>query len=263
MNKSLKFTKEHVELIGARELFNSNSISIFKLIERSDLIWICTTPEMQLKILNTLKNYTEGKIIIEKPVGSNQNINKEILDLFSNQENLFISRPWSFSEIWNKFSANFASNEVITNIKIVHSGEIIRKYLNPPQDWLHHDICFIHEIKKYLNLNFTKLSKLWSNENQSLTLKSLEELKIEIIGGFSPNRVSIFEVSYKSGMKINMDINNRSYLVQDSDGLTNNFEFMNDLPINSMVDHILNLETDHPVKNIELPLLKELQILAV
>jgi len=218
---------------------------------------------MQLKILNLLKSFTNTKIVIEKPVGSNQNSNREILDFFYNQSNLFISRPWNFSVIWSKFSANFASNEVIKNIKIEHSGEILREHINPPQDWLHHDVCFIHELNKYLNVDFTKFTKRWSNKNKNLKLKSHEGLKIEIKGGFSTRRVSTFEVSYQNGAKITMDINNRSYSIQTIDGLTQNFEFLNDLPINTMANHIINLDTNPSVTNIELQLLKELQILEV
>lgn len=263
VKSSLQSTKAEVSLIGARDIFNTELISVVKLIENKDLVWICTSPEMQLKILNLLKSLTNTKIVIEKPIGANLKINQEIFEIFSNQDNLHISRPWNFSELWLKFKENIIKGQGIKSILIEHSGEILREYINPPQDWLHHDLCLIHELNNDLKLSFSPSKKLWSNENKSLTINSRNGLNIEIVGGYSPERISIFDVFFENGTRIKMDMNNRELSIQASNATTETFKYRDDLPINSMVDHYIKTESNIVSKNHELKMLQELQILAI
>lgn len=218
---------------------------------------------MQLRILNLLKSFTNTKIVIEKPISINLNINQEIFKIFSNQDNLLISRPWNFSELWLKFKENIVKGEVIKSIEIKHSGEILREYINPPQDWLHHDICLIHDLSKYINLNNTSINKFWSNEKKNLTINNNNGIKIGIEGGYSPKRVSIFEVSFQNGARLNMDMNHQTYSIQTFDGMIETFEHRDDLPINSMADHFINRDLNVSINKEELKILQELQILAI
>ena len=218
---------------------------------------------MQLRILKLLKSFTNTKIVIEKPISTNLNINQEIFEIFSNQDNLLISRPWNFSELWLKFKENIVKGGEINSVEIEHSGEILREYINPPQDWLHHDLCLFQELNNDLKLCFSLSKKLWSNENKNLTINGRDGLNIEIVGGYSSERISIFEVFFQNGTRIKMDMNNRELSIQASNGMTEMFEYRDDLPINSMVDHFIKTESNAVSKNHELKIFQELRILAI
>ena len=183
--------------------------------------------------------------------------------MFSSQLNLFISRPWNFSKLWLQFKENIEISGEIKSLFIKHSGEILRDYINPPQDWLHHDICLIQE----LNLNFSPhnpLNKIiWSNNHKNLSINIEDGPNIEIEGGFSAERISIFEVFLKNGSKLKMDMNNRNFLIQASDGKTETIDASDDLPVNSMVEQFINTEINETNRNNELKILQKLQILSI
>jgi hypothetical protein len=210
-----------------------------------------------------LKSFTNTKIVIEKPIGANLKINQEIFEIFSNQDNLLISRPWNFSELWLKFKENIVKGQGIKSIVIEHSGEILREYITPPQDWLHHDLCLIHELNNDLKLSFSPSKKLWSNENKNLTINSRDDICIEIVGGYSSERISIFEIIFQNGTRIKMDMNNRELSIHALNGMTETFEYRDDSPINSMVEHFIKTESNIFSKNYELKIIQVLQILAI
>jgi hypothetical protein len=183
--------------------------------------------------------------------------------MFSSQLNLFISRPWNFSKLWLQFKENIEMHGEIKSLFIKHSGEISRDYIYPPQDWLHHDICLIQE----LNLNFrthNPSSKIiWSNNHKNLSINIGNGSNIEIEGGFSAERISIFEVLFKNGSKLKMDMNNRNFLIQASDGKIETVEVGDDLPINSMAEQLMTTEINETSRNNELKILQKLQILSI
>ena len=238
-------------------------MKLVRTIENHDLVWIATLPDLQLKILKLLGSFPDRKIIIEKPISINNSINKELFSMFSSELNLFISRPWNFSKLWLHFKENIKMHGEIKSLFVEHSGEILRDYINPPQDWLHHDICLIQE----LNLNFgphNPLSKIiWSNNHKNISINIGDGSNIEIQGGFSAERISIFEVFLKNGSKIKMDMNNRNFLIQTSDGKTETIEVGDDLPVNSMAEQFINTEINETSRNNELKILQELQILSI
>ena len=219
--------------------------------------------KLQLKILKLLVSFPNLKIIIEKPISINDPINKELFFMFSSQLNLFISRPWNFSKLWLQFKENIEISGEIKSLFIKHSGEILRDYINPPQDWLHHDICLIQE----LNLNFSPHNPsnkiIWSNNHKNLSINIEDSPNIEIEGGFSAERISIFEVFLKNGSKLKMDMNNRNFLIQASDGKTETIDASDDLPVNSMVEQFINTEINETNRNNELKILQKLQILSI
>jgi hypothetical protein len=58
-------------------------------------------------------------------------------------------------------------------------------------------------------------------------------------------------------------MNNRELSIQASNGMTEMFEYRDDLPINSMVDHFIKTESNAVSKNHELKIFQELRILAI
>ncbi len=218
---------------------------------------------MQLESLKKLQSFDELKIVIEKPISKDKIVNQELFKVLSNQSNVFISRPWNFSEIWLQLKKYLSLEQKISGINIRHSGEILRKYINPPQDWLHHDLCLLKEIKPSIELSDLEIRKSWSNENTRLVIESSNGNNIEIAGGYSPDRISIFELFLENGMTLRMDMNHRTLAVQLNNGIIENHEYKDDLPINSMVEYLMNTEFNGFNQKEELEILETLQALSI
>jgi hypothetical protein len=216
---------------------------------------------MQVKIIKLLFAFPDIKIVVEKPIVTDQIINQEILELFSKQSNLFISRPWNFSQLWLNFKENLLKIEYLNNIKVTHGGDIVRQYISPAQDWLHHDICLIEDLK--LKPNYIIDKKVWSNGNKNLHINIGDSPSIEIEGGYSQERISIFEVFFQDGLTVKMDMNNRNLSIEKLDKKLENFVYVDDLPINSMIERFIKTEINEVSKNHELKILQELQILSI
>lgn len=233
------------------------------MISHSDLLWICSTPELQLKSLHKLQSFSEVRIIIEKPITEDQRINKEITNILLKQNNIFISRPWSFSKLWREYKHNLTAEKYIKSIKVRHSGELLREYINPPQDWLHHDLCLLHEINLDVDLAEAEGRKIWSNNNKNLSIQSNNGVNIDVVGGYSLERISILEIISENNMMLTMDMNQKSLTVQRGDSAPEVFKYTDDLPINSMVEHFVGTKIGESNQKRELDLLKALQILSI
>lgn len=252
-----------MSILGAREFIQNSAHSPSQLISDSDLLWICSTPELQLKALNKLQSFSEARIIIEKPITEDQLINKEISNILSKQGNIFISRPWSFSELWQEYKHNLTAEKYIKSIKVRHSGELLREYINPPQDWLHHDFCLLHEINLDVDLTEAEGKKIWSNNNKNLSIQSNNGVNINVVGGYSLERISILEIISENNTMLTMDMNQKSLTVRRGESAPEVFMYSDDLPINSMVKHFVGTKIDESNQKRELDLLKALQILSI
>jgi hypothetical protein len=233
------------------------------LISNLDLLWICSTPELQLKALHKLQSFSEIKTIIEKPITEDQLINKEISNILTKQGNIFISRPWTFSKLWQEYKHNLTSDKQIRSIKVRHSGELLREYINPPQDWLHHDLCLLHEINLDVDLTKVEGRKIWSNNNKNLSIQSNNGVNIDVVGGYSLERNSILETISENNTTLTMDMNQKSLTVRRGDSAPEVFKYSDDLPINSMVEHFVGTKIDKSNQKRELVILKALQILSM
>ncbi len=227
------------KVVGARvfisEEENQKELNFF------DLIWICSTPELQLQCIKKILELTETKILIEKPITFHSQINNEIRSLIENHHHIFISRPWNFSSLWRSFLEECLSEGEIVDIEISHSGESSRHYINPPQDWLHHDLCLLQELlklKDYQNFNY---EVEWSEERHRLDILGKGIISIKIGGGLSTNRNSAFQVTFKNNTKILMDMIENKYYKFSSKGEEQEFKFTNNDSLHIMVNHFINL----------------------
>jgi hypothetical protein len=233
------------------------------LVSHSDLLWICSTPDLQLKALHKLQSLSEVRIIIEKPITEDQRINKEISNILTKQGNIFISRPWSFSKLWQEYKHKLTSEKHIRSIKVRHSGELLREYINPPQDWLHHDVCLLHEINLDIDLTEVEGSRIWSNNNKNLSIQSNNGLSIDVVGGYALERNSILETISDNNTALTMDMNQKSLTVRRGNSAPDVLKYSDDLPINSMVKHFVGTKIDESNLKRELDLFKALQILSI
>ena len=230
------------KIMGARDFIseeeNQKNLNFF------DLIWICSTPELQLQCIKKILDLAETKILVEKPITSHSKINNEIISLIETHHNIFISRPWNFSNLWRSFLEECLSEGEIVDIEISHSGESSRHFMNPPQDWLHHDLCLLHELlklKDYQNFNY---EVEWSEERHRLDISGKGIISIKIGGGLSTNRSSAFQVAFKNNTKMLMDMIENKYYKFSSKGEAREFKFTDHDSLRIMVNHFINLSFD-------------------
>ena len=246
--------------LGARGFLSKEQVQ--KELSDVDLIWICTTPELQLKCVKKILEIAKAKILIEKPVGLDLQINSEIKSLIEGNDNVFISRPWSFSKLWTDFLADIVNQGDLTSLEIKHFGEIARDFMAPPQDWLHHDLCLLEEIislYKYKRIDF---QIRWSSNRDTLKIVGEGDVSIEINGGFSKNRKSHISLTFHNETKLVLDLNEKIYSRIKIENELETFEFETNDSIPTMVDYFMNLKTNFGDREKEISILNRLQLLS-
>jgi hypothetical protein len=227
------------------------------------LIWICSTPELQLKCVKNILEITKAKILIEKPISQNLLINSEVLSLIEGNDNIFISRPWNYSKIWRSFLADCISQGEILHLDVRHFGEIVRDFITPPQDWLHHDICLLEEIisfHKYKNMDF---QTDWSADRDSLRIIGNGDITIEVNGGFSETREFSISVTFKNKTKMVLNLNEKSYSMINAKNQIKTLKFETNDSIPTMIDHLIKLNTNLDDRLKERNILNSLQLLSI
>jgi hypothetical protein len=247
--------------LGARN-FLSDDNSQNKLIDVS-LIWICSTPELQLKCIKNILGITKSKILIEKPISLDPLINSEVLDLIEGNDNIFISRPWNYSKIWRSFLADSKGQREIKHLEVRHFGEVVRDFITPPQDWLHHDICLLEEIislHKYKNINY---HIDWSANRETLRIIGDGDVTLEVNGGFSNTRESSISVTFNDKSKMVLNLNEKSYSKVTAMNEIETLKFETNDSIPMMIDHLIKLNTNSDDRLKERNILNSLKLLSI
>lgn len=172
-----------------------NPSKIVEMTRDFEVIWICTKPEWQLKLLPELNKF-DGKLILEKPY---------IIDEFSfNQFSEFsenfngvlqISEPWTFSSIWSvaKKEINEFTRDEIT---IQRGGFTGHDFLSAAMDWLPHDINLLFDLYGPDLLNSTVSNIHWGKNRSELQFQVLVGSGITFtlrVGEFQTERVALWE----------------------------------------------------------------------
>lgn len=227
------------------------------------MIWVCSTSELQVKCVKKTLEFTKAKILVEKPVSLEHKINSEIKNLIEINDNVFISRPWSFSNLWKSFLTDLLSQGNIIDIEINHYGELIRDFIAPPQDWLHHDLCLVEEIinlREYQNINF-RID--WSDNRDAIKIVGNGDVSIQISGGFSNNRKSSISISFENKTRLVLDLNEKMYSRVGVNGHIETFKFETKNSVSTMVDYFINLNATSDDRVKERSILNRLQLLSI
>ena len=246
---------------GARN-FLSDDNSQNELIDVS-LIWICSTPELQLKCIKNILGITKSKILIEKPISLDPLINSEVLDLIKGNDNIFISRPWNYSNIWKSFLTDCISHGQIVHLDVRHFGEVVRDFITPPQDWLHHDLCLLDEIislPKYKNIDY---QIDWSINRDALKIIGNGDFTLEVNGGYSNTRESSISVTFNDKTKMVLNLNEKSYSKINAKNEIETLKFETNDSIPTMIDHLIKLNSNSDDRLKERNILNSLQLLSI
>ena len=249
------------KVVKSRDFISRPILDVENLLESTNLIWVSTSASLQIEVLMNLSHVKNKTIIIEKPICSDKYLNEKLQEIFLNNSNIKISRPWNFSDIWINFKNEIKSKDKIKNINVEHFGPILRPYLYPPQDWLHHDLCLIQDLGINLHAAEFSASATWSKNNQTLRIAGNDKIPLVITGGYLKERKSRFTIEYFDKTKVELDLNKKLYSIRRAGHISKSNHFKQDGSIITMVEYFS--ESINDVKNhaIELGYLRNLGIL--
>jgi hypothetical protein len=209
-----------VHILPARELDQQN----LDALGSEDIVWIATKPSLQVSLLRNL-DFKNIKLILEKPIFTNSKDYSNISKTKLNTSRIWISEPWTYSEIWQKEKL-FPS---IKHSKVVHikrGGPIRRSYIQPWLDWCYHDLLLIFDLLSYTDQepNFSELQLTGEFLNGVIATKDYE-FQIEI-GPFEE------KVGFWNTETFTLDFNDYQKIYEKSQ------------PIINMLLHIEKLENE-------------------
>ena len=148
-------SREHhdVALVSARKfLLSPDNLTNS---EHETIYWVCTRPDLQIRILKELIHLGAQKVVLEKPFFRNREEFDDLESMISGDSatKIFVSEPWRHSSLW--VDAKTAILDLIHNsgsiqISINRSSSELRDFINPVQDWLPHDFSLIFDLASEL-----------------------------------------------------------------------------------------------------------------
>ena len=209
-----------IENVGAREFLKLKLEQLQPLL-KDKIVWIASTPENQLLILEKIKSFS-NRVILEKPFSVSINQLNQLRELNKNGNNKFyVSEPWRHSDLWRETKSRILKVSGLKKLQIHRGGPMKRDYVDPPWDWMQHDLGLLSELlfteKESLKIN-CELSK--DRDNLMVYIKALEGYEIEINLGLFPQRKEFWILNDQ----LFIDFANR--------------EMFDDHPVNSMFEYV-------------------------
>ena len=211
-----------VEVISARTFISmgSNLIEFTEICGKFDLFWITTIPKNQIQILRQLVT-TQKKIILDKPIAINASEINLLEDLLRNsQSKIYLSQPWTYSELWSKMKTIILSIKGDVLIQTERGGSLVRNEFPPEIDWTPHDLYLLADYgdsleKAYRQINLVSREK--NNQHILLKYKVGQDRKFEISAGYTTERKAQWR-AYLEG-KLLAEVNFNSGEITDHRGL--------------------------------------------
>ena len=218
----LNTNHSHIEvtLVGARDFLLLNSTNI-GINTKEQIIWIATTPIIQLEVLNKIE-LLQNRVIIEKPFATNSKELESFIQISNMSQNtMYLSEPWRYSKIWVFIKNKIGEQNSLQNILIYRGGPKTRSYINPVWDWIQHDLGLVGELLKE-HQDTVQIEFEWLNEGKTLKLKIISgnKFNIEINVGYFPERIEFWKI-------------NDTEIVDFNDN-----QFINDQPLYTMYEYV-------------------------
>jgi len=212
----------HIEVtsVGARDFLVLDSTNI-GVNTKEQIIWIATTPTIQLEVLNKIE-FLQNRVIIEKPFATNLKELESFIQISNMSQNtMYLSEPWRYSKIWMFIKNKIGEQNSLQNILIYRGGPKTRSYINPVWDWIQHDLGLVGELLKE-HQDTVQIEFEWLNDGKTLKLKIISGYKfnIEINVGYFPERVEFWKI-------------NDTEIVDFNDN-----KFTNDQPLYTMYEYV-------------------------
>ena len=218
----LNTNHNHIEVtsVGARDFLLLDSTNI-GVNTKEQIIWIATTPTIQLEVLNKIE-FLQNRVIVEKPFATNLKEFESFIQISNMSQNtIYLSEPWRYSKIWMFIKNKIGEQNSLQNILIYRGGPKTRSYINPVWDWIQHDLGLVGELLKE-HQDTVQIEFEWLNEGKTLKLKIISgnKFNIEINVGYFPERVEFWKI-------------NDTEIVDFNDN-----QFTNDQPLYTMYEYV-------------------------
>lgn len=243
-----------VSQYGARSFLELNFERQQKILE-NDVVWIASTPDLQLRIISDVSRYQKSSILIlEKPFFRDLNEQIKFVEIMNNSD-LYLrsSSPWVHSDIWSKSKKKLSELLNPLEIMISRSGPSNNKSIRPYMDWLSHDVQLMADLfsseKKVIHVNrSTDRSK---SDSCKIHIRLNDGSNLDLSGGLSVSKISYWKVQDKRGHFIEIDFNSKLLQCFGSDQvLIESYKSPpDDNPLLNMVLNYLDQSNDKKVES--------------
>ena len=245
-----------VEVIGARDFSELEPSKILELIEKYDLCWIATKPELQEVILARLSNFN-CNVILEKPLATSAQSWRDVASLISNSKcRVFFSQPWTFSKLWQSFVSEISKLNSPNSIQILRSGQEYRSDFTALQDWLPHDLYLLESLLRKLGISGEQIVVAKGLNSTQTSIMVADKLHISISFTTSNHRQMFWSIATNHGSKFVIDFLDSSISKYDEETVLSTESFAGDHPLVNMLEQFL-IDIQRPSEN-ELPIMQEI-----
>ena len=180
-----------------------------------DIIWIATTPELQIKIISSIsKCHSNSIFILEKPFFRDLNEKFQFFEVVKESNlNLRSSSPWVYSDIWLKSKNKLLDLFGPLQISIMRSGPSNNKSILPYLDWLSHDVQLISDLfnseAKIIYLD--RSNHKFKSDSNNIKIGFKDGSSLDLSGGLSKSKISSWVARDKKDNCIRIDFNSKSF----------------------------------------------------
>jgi len=201
-----------VDVISARTFISmeSHSDEFSEICKKSDVLWITTTPRNQIQVLRKLEK-THQRVILDKPIATNENEIAILEELIHNSLcKIFLSQPWTHSELWDKLKSILYSLKGEVLIQAERGGSLLRSEFPPQTDWAPHDLYLLADYVSGLERSSDKTNLIFREDrNKRIVLKyTVDQDRIfEISAGYSNQRRAQWRAYSEGNLLLEVDFN--------------------------------------------------------
>jgi hypothetical protein len=201
-----------VSQYGARSFLELNFERQQKILD-NDVVWIASTPDLQLRIISDVSRYQKKSILIlEKPFFRDLNEQIKFVEIMNNSD-LYLrsSSPWVYSDIWSKSKKKLL--ELLNPLEIIisRSGPSNNKSIRPYMDWLSHDVQLMADLfsseTKVIHVN--RSTDKSQSDSCKIHIRLNDGSNLDLSGGLSVSKISYWKVQDKRGHFIEIDFNSK------------------------------------------------------
>jgi predicted dehydrogenase len=185
----------HAEIVGARHFLSVSETSSMYInaLHNIEFVWIATNTSLQAKVLEKLKTI-KTKVVLEKPIAQTSTELMELKStIFNSASDVYLSQPWTYSDIWKKFSSLLEQKNSVNKIVIFRGDNRFRSDVTPGLDWIPHDLYLIASVIGQFEIDTSQVDveiASHTSENISIVIKAGSRICAEINSGFYPTRIA-------------------------------------------------------------------------
>lgn len=242
-----------VSQYGARSFLELNFERQQKILD-NDVVWIASTPDLQLRIISDVSRYQKKSILIlEKPFFRDLNEQIKFVEIMNNSD-LYLrsSSPWVYSDIWSKSKKKLLELFHPLEIIISRSGPSNNKSIRPYMDWLSHDVQLMADLfsseTKVIHVN--RSTDKFKSDSCKIHIRLNDGSNLDLSGGLSVSKISYWKVQDKRGHFIEIDFNSKLLQCFGSDQVLIE-SYKSPLDDNPLLNMLLNYTDQSNDKKVE------------